>query len=352
MPFQEVFDPNFSDYKPASRGDFYSDDDDEHAPGVIESGKEHTGRWTRAEHQAFLFALNQYGKEWKKVAAHVKTRTVVQTRTHAQKYFQKLQKGLTVDHGDVPMETVIEAEKMLPIIASKRPSSAKKKDDTKRNASLYEDPKSSTSKQENDATQAAAQLMSQISKVHSTHHTFDDTPTMDPYANPQVSYTETTMNSTPYSLDTSRNDTTSFSFKTPMKISVPRPGFTIENNMFPEPSPAACGKRKMLELETANTLLGVVSSGGQSYSSEPKGSGKSKPPSTTPNIEGSGSKGGNDPQIDSSASMIIAEKNDKLHIINPDHLQHDQINRQRVARNEPVTPWDIELEALNRYVLF
>ena len=59
---------------------------------VVESGHEHTGRWTKEEHESFLSALQLYGKEWKKVAAKVKTRTVVQTRTHAQKYFQKLQK--------------------------------------------------------------------------------------------------------------------------------------------------------------------------------------------------------------------------------------------------------------------
>ena len=63
---------------------------------VVESGHEHTGRWTKEEHESFLSALQLYGKEWKKVAARVKTRTVVQTRTHAQKYFQKLQKVLEV----------------------------------------------------------------------------------------------------------------------------------------------------------------------------------------------------------------------------------------------------------------
>jgi len=40
-----------------------------------------------------LDALKKYGKEWKKVASAVKTRTVVQTRTHAQKYFQKVHKS-------------------------------------------------------------------------------------------------------------------------------------------------------------------------------------------------------------------------------------------------------------------
>ena len=70
---------------------------------VIFPGQEHTGRWTKEEHEAFLSALQQYGKEWKKVAAKVKTRTVVQTRTHAQKYFQKLNKVLERDglDGDV-----------------------------------------------------------------------------------------------------------------------------------------------------------------------------------------------------------------------------------------------------------
>jgi SHAQKYF class myb-like DNA-binding protein len=59
---------------------------------VVDTGQEHTGRWTREEHHAFLKGLQMYGKEWKKVAARVKTRTVVQTRTHAQKYFQKMQR--------------------------------------------------------------------------------------------------------------------------------------------------------------------------------------------------------------------------------------------------------------------
>ena len=63
---------------------------------IVESGMEHTGRWTKEEHEAFMAALQLYGKEWKKVAAKVKTRTIVQTRTHAQKYFQKLQKVLEV----------------------------------------------------------------------------------------------------------------------------------------------------------------------------------------------------------------------------------------------------------------
>jgi SHAQKYF class myb-like DNA-binding protein len=50
------------------------------------------GRWTDAEHQAFLVGLQAYGREWKKVASHIPTRTSAQVRSHAQKYFAKIQK--------------------------------------------------------------------------------------------------------------------------------------------------------------------------------------------------------------------------------------------------------------------
>ena len=51
-----------------------------------------TGRWTDEEHQAFLRGLHTYGREWKKVASHIPTRSSAQVRSHAQKYFSKLQK--------------------------------------------------------------------------------------------------------------------------------------------------------------------------------------------------------------------------------------------------------------------
>lgn len=55
-------------------------------------GKATNGRWTREEHELFLKALNEYGREWKKVAKKIKTRSSAQIRSHAQKYFQKLSK--------------------------------------------------------------------------------------------------------------------------------------------------------------------------------------------------------------------------------------------------------------------
>ena len=67
------------------------DDDDEYVPDP--NVPENTGRWTREEHHMFLKGLEMHGKGWKKIAAFIKTRTVVQIRTHAQKYFLKLQKA-------------------------------------------------------------------------------------------------------------------------------------------------------------------------------------------------------------------------------------------------------------------
>jgi len=51
-----------------------------------------TGRWTREEHEAFLEGLKMHGREWKKVAQKITTRTSAQIRSHAQKYFTKLAK--------------------------------------------------------------------------------------------------------------------------------------------------------------------------------------------------------------------------------------------------------------------
>jgi len=51
-----------------------------------------SGRWTQDEHQAFLEGLKDCGREWKKVALRIPTRTSAQIRSHAQKYFSKLQR--------------------------------------------------------------------------------------------------------------------------------------------------------------------------------------------------------------------------------------------------------------------
>jgi len=45
-----------------------------------------------AEHAMFVAGLMAYGKDWRRIGAQIPTRTVVQIRTHAQKFFQKLQR--------------------------------------------------------------------------------------------------------------------------------------------------------------------------------------------------------------------------------------------------------------------
>lgn len=58
-------------------------------PAVRGGKSTHIGRWTKKEHELFLEGLKLYGKSWKKISSLVVTRTLVQIRTHAQKFLQK-----------------------------------------------------------------------------------------------------------------------------------------------------------------------------------------------------------------------------------------------------------------------
>ena len=54
--------------------------------------KNHKGRWTESEHKRFLKGLEKYGRNWALIQKKIKSRSVSQVRSHAQKMFLNLSK--------------------------------------------------------------------------------------------------------------------------------------------------------------------------------------------------------------------------------------------------------------------
>ncbi|TNV85160.1 hypothetical protein FGO68_gene5652 [Halteria grandinella] len=103
--YQQYSDDNSASMKSKDGGFFFNQKDvadrlnlskntGEGSSGDENSGGQmaQNGRWTDEEHDKFIQALQVYGKNWNKVHKFVGTRTSAQTRSHAQKYFNKLVK--------------------------------------------------------------------------------------------------------------------------------------------------------------------------------------------------------------------------------------------------------------------
>lgn len=61
-------------------------------PYVITKQREN---WTDEEHNKFMEALKLFDRDWKKIEAYIGTKSVIQIRSHAQKFFLKIQKNNT-----------------------------------------------------------------------------------------------------------------------------------------------------------------------------------------------------------------------------------------------------------------
>ena len=74
-----------------------------------------SGRWTKEEHTQFLYGMHLYKKDWNKVATVVPTRSIIQCRSHAQKYFKKEDKKRKreCDNNISSEKSVIQAAELL-----------------------------------------------------------------------------------------------------------------------------------------------------------------------------------------------------------------------------------------------
>ncbi|KZV36465.1 protein REVEILLE 6 [Dorcoceras hygrometricum] len=54
--------------------------------------------WTEPEHDKFMEAIQLFDRDWKKIEAFIGSKSVIQIRSHAQKYFLKIQKSGIKEH--------------------------------------------------------------------------------------------------------------------------------------------------------------------------------------------------------------------------------------------------------------
>ncbi|CAM8924517.1 unnamed protein product [Rhodiola kirilowii] len=74
-------------------------------------------KWTDEEHHRFLEALKLYGRDWRQIEEFIGTKTAVQIRSHAQKFFSKVVRG-----GNDSAEPLVETIEIPPPRPKRKPT--------------------------------------------------------------------------------------------------------------------------------------------------------------------------------------------------------------------------------------
>ena len=83
----------------------------------------YNGRWTEEERNRFIQGIALYGINWKKIKTLIPTRTAVQVRSHAQKFFLRMKLCKDENLGiDFTLESVKNIKDMINHIKSKNPN--------------------------------------------------------------------------------------------------------------------------------------------------------------------------------------------------------------------------------------
>ena len=85
---------------------------------ALEPQEQRKGCWSHEEHQLFLEALRKYGKDWRAIQFHVKTRADTNVRAHAQKFLRR-QRRIIRDYKQFEPQEVEEARFYANILSSK-----------------------------------------------------------------------------------------------------------------------------------------------------------------------------------------------------------------------------------------
>ena len=207
--------------------------------------------------------------------------------------------------------------------------------------------KTTASRRSSTSTFSAAQVISGLSQAdHAPHPIVASTSTSLAYAAPTAAVHHAPQAAPPTAAVSSDNaptatsipssstsNTVTHGFSTrgwaPMKIIAPDP--TSMGHKFPEPSPAATGKRKLAEIAAARMLAGVA------LQQQRVDGGAATPP--LPETSSSQQEAPPPPLFRSHAPV-------SLQIVNPETLGVTHDKKRKMDGGSPVTPWDGQLEAL------